>query len=148
MLYAKNLVDLIERNAEDLTLKWLDTVKNTESMPTYRTYDEKKLYHRAFRVYSQLEKWISLETTKGDIAKHYTALGAQRCVEGFNLSEVLQSLIIQRRILWLKVQSDGFLDTALDMKTALELNNRVILFFDRASFYVARGYEKQYGEDK
>jgi hypothetical protein len=38
--------------------------------------------------------------------------------------------------------TEGFLDTALDMYKALELNNRVILFFDRAILYTAVGYEK------
>jgi hypothetical protein len=50
-------------------------------------------------------------------------------------------MIITRRHIWLKVMSEGFLDTALDMYKALELNNRVILFFDRAIHFTALGYE-------
>ena len=79
---------------------------------------------------------------KEDIAEYYTALGKQRSKEGFALSEVIQALIITRRNIWLKVLSEGLLDTVLDHHQALELNNRVVLFFDRAIYFTSLGYEK------
>ena len=139
---SEKLIKLIERDADQLTKNWLNNVQNHPTTPTYHTYDKKKLYQRAFRVYSHLGKWISKETSKEDIAKDYTALGQQRRQEGFALSEVIQALIITRRHVWLKVLSDGFLDTVLDHHQALELNNRVVLFFDRAIFFTSLGYEK------
>jgi len=138
---SDKLVVLIEKNAKHLSTNWLSDVQKHPSTPTYHTYNEKELYDRAFDVYSRLGKWISRETTKEEIAKHFTALGLQRRREGFALSEVIQALIITRRHIWLKVMSEGFLDTALDMYKALELNNRVVLFFDRAIHYTALGYE-------
>jgi hypothetical protein len=139
---SDKLVTLIEKNAKQLTENWLRDVRKHPSTPTYHKYDEKELYDRAFDVYSRLGKWISRETTKEDIYKHFYALGVQRRKEGFALSEVIQALIITRRHIWLKVMAEGFLDTALDMYKALELNNRVVLFFDRAIHNTAVGYEK------
>lgn len=43
---------------------------------------------------------------------------------------------------WLKVLAEGLLDTVLDLNQALELSNRVVLFFDRAIYYTTVGYEK------
>lgn len=34
-------------------------------------------------------------------------------------------------------------NTALDLHKAMELSNRVVLFFDRAVYYTALGYEKE-----
>ena len=138
---SDKLVELIENNAKQLSNNWLSDVKKHPNTQTYHNYDEEELYKRAFDVYSHLSKWISRETTKEEIYKHYFALGMQRCKEGFKLSEVIQALIITRRHIWLKVMAEGFLDTALDMYKALELNNRVILFFDRAIHYTSMGYE-------
>jgi len=140
---SEKLVKLIELNADQLTKNWLSDVQKHPTTPTYHTYDKKKLYQRAFGVYSQLGKWISRDTSKEDIEEHYIALGKQRRQEGFALSEVLQALIITRRHVWLKVLSEGLLDTALDFHKALELNNRVVLFFDRATFFTSLGYEKK-----
>jgi hypothetical protein len=69
-------------------------------------------------------------------------MGGQRRKEGFALSEVISALIVTRRHIWLKVLSDGVLDTALHLNQALELNNRVLLYFDRAIYYSAVGYER------
>lgn len=140
---SDRLVKLIEKNANQLSSNWLNDVQKHPHTPTYHTYDEKILFNRAFDVYSRLSKWISKETSKEEIYKHYFALGRQRREEGFALSEFIQALIITRRHIWLKVMSEGFLDTALDMYKALELNNRVILFFDRAIHYAALGYESE-----
>jgi len=143
MLISRKLVELIENDADKLTKRWLADVQKRPETPTYHTFDPNELYHRAHRVYSQLGKWISNETNKEEIAAYYTAMGAQRRKEGFALSEVIQALITTRRYLWLKVLSDGLLDTALDLHKGLDLNNRVVLFFDRAIYYTAKGYEEE-----
>jgi hypothetical protein len=143
MLISKKLVDLIEHNADELTQKWLEWVRGNLDLPTYHSYDKKLLYDRGFRVYSNLSRWVSTETTREDIRLEYVALGAQRFREGFRLSELIQALIITRRVLWVKIEADGLLDNALDMKSAMDLNNSMLLFFDRAIFFATQGYEKE-----
>jgi len=140
---SQKLVRLIEHNADELTKNWLRDIKQQTNLPTYRAFDEKELYHRAFRVYSQLGKWISQETTKEEIRDYWTALGKQRRIEGFALSEIIQSLFFIRLHLWNKVQAEGLIDNVLDLYSAMELHNKVIIFFDRAVYYAALGYEKK-----
>ena len=136
------LVEMIERNAAELTNSWLVQVRRDSSLATYQGFDSAELYNRAFRVYSQLGKWISRETTKEEIAGDYIALGAQRRREGFSLSEVIEALFLIRRTLWRKIMDEGLLDTTYDLYQAIELNDRVTLFFDRAIFFTAVGYER------
>lgn len=143
MMPSQRLLDLIERNADSLSKTWLKDVRGRDEMPAYRDYDEDRLYERVHRVYSQLGKWISHGTTKEEIAAHYIRLGAKRCREGFGLDEVVQALTLSRRHLWLKVLFEGLLDTALDLHGAMELNNRVVLFFDRCIYYTVQGYEAE-----
>ena len=135
------LIALIEKNADELTKKWVEVVRTHEDMPTYRTYDEDKLYERAFSVYSQLGKWLSEQTTKEEIKDIYFKLGKQRRDEGFKLSELLLALVITRRVLWLKIPKGDLLDDVSDLHRGLRLSNNTILFFDRAMFYAAQGYE-------
>jgi hypothetical protein len=138
---SPRLILLIEDNADALSKRWLEVVTSHADTPTYHDYDRKKLYERAFDVYSQLGRWLSAETTKGEIDEKYSKLGAQRRREGFAIGEVMQALMITRRVLWQKIEAAGLLDTATDLNIALRLNNHVILFFDRAVFFVAKGYE-------
>jgi hypothetical protein len=143
MTVSLSLVELIERDADHLTKRWMEIVRSHEDLPTYRAYDPERLYERGFRVYSQLGHWLSAATSKDDIKAIYTELGAQRRREGFRLSELLESFIITRRVLWAKIESEGLLDTALDLNQALALNDRALVFFDRAMFYAAQGYESE-----
>jgi hypothetical protein len=140
---CRRLVDLIERNADRLTRSWLAEVRARPETATYHLYDEGELYRRAHAVYSNLGRSIRRETTTEDIADEYTALGRRRFEEGFALSEVLEALMLTRRHLWLLVLSEGLLDTAVDLHAALDLNARVILFFDRAMYYTALGHEQR-----
>jgi hypothetical protein len=138
---SQRLVRLIETSAEDLTRGYLRDVKSLTSMPTYQSWNEAEVFERAYKVYSQLGKWISRETTREEVRDYWTALGRQRRREGFALSEVIQAIHLVRKQLWEKVRSEGLLDSAMDLLMALELFNHVILFFDRAVFYTGRGYE-------
>jgi len=138
---SKRLVGLIERSAEELTHKWVQDVRTQDSMPHYRAQDEEMVFERAFRVYSQLGRWLSQDMTKAEIRDYWMALGRERCQEGYALSEIVQALSLIRRHLWLKVDSEGLLDTALDLRHAIELLTRVLIFFDRAIYYAVIGYE-------
>jgi hypothetical protein len=142
-LVSQKLVDLIERNAAELTNSWLADIRKDPNTLTYRQFDRTAVYERAFRVFSQLGKWISHETSKEEVARDYRALGDERRREGFALSEVIQALILIRRNVWRKIMEEGLLDSTYDLYQAIELNNRVSLFFDRAIFYTACGYEQK-----
>jgi hypothetical protein len=143
---CKRLVDLIEGNADRLTRNWLADVKKRPETPTYHRYPDEQLYERVHEVYRNLGKWVCREATAADVARVYTALGRQRQAEGFSLSEVLEALILTRRHLWLLVLSEAFLDTALDLQQALDLNARAVLFFDRAMYFTALGFEESQAE--
>ncbi len=140
---SRKLVDLIERNADELTTSYVLSIQRDQRMPKYQGFSQNEVFRRAYRVYSQLGKWISLETTKEEMRDYWTALGRQRRKEGFPFSEIVLSLCHIRRVLWEKVQSEGVLDTALDLYQAIDLHNRVVLFFDRAMYFAAAGYEEK-----
>ena len=141
-MISEKLVSLIESNADVLTKHWLDDVRENPSTPTYHIFPEEKLYKRAHIVYSQLSHWISRETSKDEIRNYYVKLGEERFSEGFALHEVISALVLLKRHLWLHILSDGQLSTAFELYQSLELNNRVVLFFDRAIYYTSIGYEE------
>jgi len=141
-LMSQRLIELIEKSADEISRRWLEDVIAQPELVSYRAYDKDSLFRSCHALVSHLGEWVSRSTSKEEIEKRYSSLGAQRYREGFQLSELAQALILTRRRIWLKVLDAGLLDNILDMHTALELNNRVILFFDRALFAAARGYEK------
>jgi hypothetical protein len=139
---AYRLVDLVERSAEELTRAYVQDVITHAETPTYRRLEEREVYLRAHRVFSQLGKWISTSFSDKDMKTYWTDLGRRRRIEGFALSEIMMSLCFIRRRIWKKIELDGLLDTAMDLYQALELQTRVSLFFETALYYAGRGYEE------
>jgi len=136
------LVEVIEKNVDKLTREWLKDVQENRQTPFYHSFEEALLYDRALGIYKNLGQWLTVPTPKAELVRYYKEYGKERCREGFPLSELLYSFILFRRHLWLFILHEGLFDTAYELRRALELNNRVILYFDRAMHSVAMGYEE------
>jgi hypothetical protein len=141
-MLSQALVDLIEKNADKIAKEWLADVQKNALTPFYHTFDKDLLYERATNMYKALSQFLSVQTPKEQISKYYNKYGQDRCHEGFPLSELVYSFILFRRHLWLFILHAGFYDTAFELLRALELNNRVILFFDRGLVNMVKGYEE------
>ena len=147
-MFTNELVQLIENSADELTNRWLDSVKKNPSTPTYREFLEDVLYKRAFNCYAQLGHWISHDTTKEEISRNYTTLGAKRFKEGFALHEVIFSLLLIKEEIWNKILAEKSFQDALDLSTAFELSRRIAQFFDRALYFTVCGYEEESRKDE
>ncbi|MDD8021029.1 MAG: hypothetical protein PHU81_07610 [Acidobacteriota bacterium] len=142
--FSRKLVELIERDARELTLAYLREVKKNPNMATYQSFPEKEVYDRTYAVYSQLGRWISCKLDSKEMKDHWLALGEKRREEGFALPEIFLSLCLERQQVWQKIQSEGLFDNALDLYQALELYNRLVTFFDRALYYAIIGYYHEF----
>ncbi len=131
---------MIETRADKVAKLWLKEVRQSRYTPTYHHFSEEELFRRAMAVYERLGYWLSPETKQEEIRFFYMNLGRQRYQEGFGLDEVVMAIILLKRYLWLEVLSEGLTQTNLELYQALELNNQVVLYFDRAVYYSIVGY--------
>lgn len=142
MPHRRHLVEFIHANTDSMAQRWLHIVRRHSGTTTYHTWAEEDLLPRAVDVFRNLTESIPRPTMKKPVAEYYTALGRQRCREGFAISEVVQAMIITRRVLWFRVQAEHFLEKGLTLEQTVDLYNRVLLFFDRAIYYAAQGFEE------
>ncbi|MBN1635058.1 MAG: hypothetical protein JW920_01005 [Deltaproteobacteria bacterium] len=146
-MISETLIDLIQDSADELTGRLIHDVINREETEAYARLPEKEVYKRAYEVYSRLGSWLSKDTPKGELKNHYTELGRVRCREGIPLHEVVMVLMLVKRHLWLYVLETQLPNTSYELYQNLELNNRVVLFFDRAIFFTTMGYEEELRKD-
>ena len=131
---------MIETRADKVAKAWLKEVRQSRHTPTYHRFNEEELFQRAMAIYERLGYWLSPETQNEEIRYFYINLGKQRYQEGFKLDELVMGIIMLKRYLWLEVLSEGLTQTNLELYQALELNNQVVLYFDRAVYYSVVGY--------
>ena len=139
----QNIVDLIEKNADRLTKRLMRDILSREETKSYQTLPEKEVYWRVYDVYSRLDSWLSKDKEKGEIRRHYTELGRQRYHENIPLSDLVMTLLLIKRHLWIFVMETQFFSSSFELTRALELNNKVVLFFDRVIYFAVLGYEEE-----
>ncbi len=136
-----NLANIVESHSDELYERWLKEVKQHTDTPTYHHYQNIQRLGHVRNIYNHLSEIIENDD-RDRIERIYTALGSDRFHQGFSLSEVLKALILAKRVLWSFVESRGFY-SAMEMLQAMHFRRSILLFFDRAIFFTAKGYERE-----
>ena len=140
-LLSNKLIELIEKNSKSIAELWLKDVRENRSTPHYHYFNKQKLLDRNQIVVSQFCRWLSGNYDKNDIRDFYFQLGHERQKEGFALSELISSLSLIRKHIWEYALSQKMWTKAIDVYMSLELERRMMLFFDKATYNVSKGYE-------
>ena len=141
-MISQELVKLITENADELTNRFLKDLYSREETKSFRDVPRSIMFDRVHDHYSKLDTWLSKGTKEG-IHNHYIKLGQSRFHEGIPLHELILAFMLIKRHLWLFVQEKQFYDNAYALNQAIELNNRVVLFFDRIIYAITIGYENE-----
>ena len=147
MIRATNIlenrfVEIIEENHQAITEQYMNDLLRNPDTVAYRNMDRHKVYEEGDRVYRELSKWIVKQYPKAEIAKYYSKLGREKFDQGVPFSQAQKAMVLQRRHLWLFILNKLYYDASL-YKEALDLNNRVVLYFDRAMYHLLEGYESR-----
>ena len=138
---SDKLIKIVEDNAELIAGRWLDEVRNNPTTPTYARFDKDSSLIRSGLVISQFGKWLGGGYSNNDISDFYFSLGKNRKEEGFALSEVISALSLTRKHIWEFALSQKMWSSAMDIYMTLELERRMMLFFDKAAYHISRGFE-------
>ncbi len=140
-LISDHLVRLIEENSELIAKRWVADIRANPSTPSYQKLDRKLLFKRVHQVVSHFGMWLDGSYGRNDIVSFYKGIGKKRKKEGVTVSESVSSLSLVRKHIWEFALSQGIWEKPLDIYMTLELERRMMLFFDRATYYVTMGYE-------
>jgi ADP-ribose pyrophosphatase YjhB (NUDIX family) len=140
---SDKLIRIIEKNAETIANRWLEDVKTNKSTRTYAKFDPEFSFERNKLIIGQFGKWLGGYYSNDEIRRLYMKLGEDRKKEGFALSEVLSALSLTRKHIWEFALSQRMWSKTIDIYMTLELERRMMLFFDKAAFHVAKGYEEE-----
>lgn len=144
-LLSDRIVDVIRENEAIIINGWLDDVLRNRSTPTYQLFDRDKLWQRAHGVLSLFSNWAGefhkdRAVRRVDIRNYFVGFGKEKKKEGFTLHEILSALSLKRKHIWEFALSHGISKKPLDIYMAFEFDRRMMIFFDRATFYSTIGY--------
>jgi len=143
---------LIEAHADALTQDALNDLLTNAHTPSFHKSLE-ELAERVYATYHNVGTWIGNPNEEA-VAAEYETWGALRFRQGIPLSEIVYALNRLKYHLSRFVRDYGLVDFSGDrvpggdligvqLYSIQELNYMVGEFFDRAMYYLARGYEKE-----
>jgi hypothetical protein len=141
-LISDKLVELVEKQSEAIIKRWIAHLKIDPTTVSYQKNIE-YLGGKAQQILKHLGRWVSYDTSKEEVGKSYAEDGIQLFKMQVPLCEAIRAMYLLRRTLWLHVETESVFNSALQLHQMKELNDRVILFFDRAEYYVIRGYMEE-----
>jgi ADP-ribose pyrophosphatase YjhB (NUDIX family) len=142
-LISDALVALVEEHAEAISRRWLSAVRESPSTPTYRDLPAEPIRAKALAALSKFCSWLTGREPGEEVSAFYLALGRERRRQGFAQHEVLSALTLLRREIWSFARERRALADLLEVYRVMELSRRIVLFFDKALYYTALGFESE-----
>lgn len=152
-MLSRRLIKLIETHAESLTHEVVEDVQTNEHTRSHVRIPKEELGSRVLALYRNLGNWIG--DPKDDAIRHeYEEWGRIRCQQGIPTSEIAFCLILIKKHLRMYIREHAGVVFSgdrlvpgemvpLETYSIQELNYVVGDFFDRALYYLLRGYELQ-----
>jgi hypothetical protein len=142
MIFSYRLVRLIESHADRLACALEQRVQDNSQVSHFRSLPTHELKERVYEIYRHLGEWL-LGKNELDIEHRYREIGARRANQSVPLSEVVQAIVLTKENLWEFLKREAVMDRAVEIMGELELLQMLEMFFDRAIYYAALGYEEE-----
>jgi hypothetical protein len=140
MLASLKLIDLVEKNAEEIAQQWVAVVKNNERTPHYHDLPADKLVPQSVEFYRQLRKMLMSSNTF-DETQEYFLRYAKTCYDrGIPLHEAIYALVLMRRQMWLFAEFQATFVTVVEHQQAIDSITRTILMMDYAVYKITQHY--------
>jgi hypothetical protein len=150
-MLAIRLIRLVENHAKSLTSEAMQDVLTNENTLSFRRVPKAELEPRIAALYENLGKWIG-NPNDDEIRQEYEPWGRTRFREGIPFSEIIYVLMLTKKHLRKFIREHGLVTFSGDRVTPdelvpvelyaiQELNYLVGDFFDKALYYLVRGYE-------
>jgi ADP-ribose pyrophosphatase YjhB (NUDIX family) len=140
---TRRLVNIIIKNKEKIVEQWLEDIAENPSTAEYHKVERAVLYNICDRILSQITLWLGGLHDVSRIRNFYTNLGRERKKSGFKISETLSALSLIRKHIWTFALAQDALQKNLELLMTFELQRRMTIFFDLATFYLTRGHEEK-----
>jgi hypothetical protein len=139
-MLSDSLVRTISDHAEDIASTWAKDVHENPTTLSYRPVDRRILEEKATAALHQFSRWLAGLEADEEIRAFYKAVGGQRRGQGIELCDLISSLMLLRKHIWQFNRSKGMGNDLMEVYRVMELDRRIIQFYDKAMYQLVRGY--------
>lgn len=134
------LSSIVDTQLVELKKEWLEEVRKSEYLLTYKTFSDSETIKRGEAVFKHLSEWLKEGATNEKAQEYFENVGATRFKERFPLPEVHYALYILKKIFWNRIDWRDKVSGAFETSNATRIMNVFNDYFDLANFHVSKGY--------
>ncbi|MCX7965264.1 MAG: NUDIX domain-containing protein [Syntrophorhabdaceae bacterium] len=142
-LLSDELINAVQNNSEKIITQWLNDITTNASTKSYHNFDKEELFTRANFIIGQLNKWLKGIKGEVEFKSFYFELGYKRKKDNVPIEELISSVSILKKHIWMFIYSYGVWEKAIDIYRMFELGERLVYFFDKAAYYMILGYKQE-----
>jgi 8-oxo-dGTP diphosphatase len=141
------LIATLEQHAGEIGRGWAAEVCSNPTTASYHGLEVGELAERASFYISQFGRWLKGMEAEEEVRDLYRSIAQERKAQGYRLHELLSALMLLKKHVWNFARSCGVWERPIDVYRVLELNRLIAVFFDRAMYQAARGFEAALAPD-
>jgi len=141
MMTLYRLVRLIETHSNELASCLLNRVRSSEATAAYDQVPDEDLKDRVYEIYRHLGDWL-ITRDQFDLEERYEKIGARRASQSVPFSQLAWAIVLTKDNLWEFLKLHSEMERPVEVFGELEMLQLLDLFFDRAVYFAAIGYEK------
>ena len=145
MMTLYRLVRLIETHSNELASCLLRRVRSSEATAAYDQVPDQDLKDRVYEIYRHLGDWL-ITRDQFDLEERYEKIGARRANQDVPFSQLVWAIVLTKDNLWEFLKLHSEMERPVEVFGELEMLQLLDLFFDRAIYFAAIGYEKARAE--
>ncbi len=146
--FTAKLVDLTQKNAEEIARQWAKDVKTNAKTGNYHHESEEKMIRQAREFYHHFQLMFFNESPYEEAREFFEKYAEERYREGIPLHEALYALILMRRHMWLYAEFQSLFDVEVQHRQAVDSLSRTILMFDYIIYIISRKFWKMMKQEQ
>ncbi len=132
------LVKFIEKSIHAVTDEWAKEIERRFPALSPHMGELRALNLNVLR---GIQYWLTRGTDTLGVEEFIEAGDRLRDL-GIGLPEAITAVALSRKSLWLRLVRERIFLTPIEIYTTLELNNRIIFFYDKINYFLSLGYMK------
>ena len=138
----EQFVAILRSKKDQIVNLWLADFKKTRTLRIIEGIDETTWRRIIGEVMDGFDEVITKDVSKYRICLDFTQFGRELFKDNYATHDIINAMSLLRKVITDVVTNEGFFGTAFQLFQLQELNNKAILYFDRATYYSVLGYEE------
>ena len=141
-MFNEKLVRIVRNKKDEILDLWLKDFEETRTLRVNEGVDKAKWKRVMADVLEGFDEMMLKDVSKYRLCLDFTKIGDNFFKDNYALHDIISAMTLLKKVIMEVVTAEGLFTTAFELYQLQELNNRAVLYFDRAIYYAALGYEE------